>query len=85
MATCHRTATPSIRSNHDLQQLPLFSLISKLCPPRNGHTDPDVFRLVIDSRLPWSSLRVDAERSWLYLPEAVRTRRVAGCVILTAE
>ncbi|MBV8047207.1 MAG: hypothetical protein JO171_08650 [Paludibacterium sp.] len=85
MAVCHRTATRPTASNRDLQQLPLFSLIAELCAPRKDHTDPDVFRLVVDSRLPWSSLRVDAERSWIYLPEGVRTRRVAGCVIITAE
>ncbi|MBV8049162.1 MAG: hypothetical protein JO171_18585 [Paludibacterium sp.] len=85
MAVFHGTATPSPRSNHDLRQLPLFSLISELCAPRAGRTDPNVCRLIVDSRLPWSSLRVDSERSWLYLPEDVRTRRVAGCLILTAE
>ncbi|MBV8047858.1 MAG: hypothetical protein JO171_11925 [Paludibacterium sp.] len=85
MATGHRTATHSIVSNRDLQQLPLFSLISALCAPRAGQADPNVCRLIVDSRLPWSSLRVDSERSWLYFPEAVRTRRVAGCVILTAD
>ena len=85
MATCHGTAVPSPRSNHDLRQLPLFSLISELCAPRAGHADPNVCRLIVDSRLDWSALRVDSERSWLYLPEVVRTRRVAGCMILTAE
>ncbi|MBV8048122.1 MAG: hypothetical protein JO171_13260 [Paludibacterium sp.] len=85
MAVCHRTATPSLRSNRDLQQLPLFALISELCAPRAGQADPNVCRFIVDSRLAWSALRVDSERSWLYLPEAVRTRRVAGCTILTAE
>ncbi|MBV8047076.1 MAG: hypothetical protein JO171_07990 [Paludibacterium sp.] len=85
MATCHRTATPTAVSNRDLLQLPLFSLISELCAPRAGQADPGVCRLIIDSRLPWSSLRVDSEHSWMYLPQPVRTRRVAGCVILTAE
>ncbi|MBV8048896.1 MAG: hypothetical protein JO171_17235 [Paludibacterium sp.] len=85
MAVFHRTATHPAASNRDLQQLPLFSLIAELCAPRKGHADPDVCRLIVDSRLPWSALRVDSERSWLYLPEGIRTRRVAGCVILTAE
>ncbi|MBV8047552.1 MAG: hypothetical protein JO171_10375, partial [Paludibacterium sp.] len=53
--------------------------------PRAGQADPGICRLIVDSRLPWASLRVDSERSWLYFPEVVRTRRVAGCVILTAE
>ncbi|MBV8048677.1 MAG: hypothetical protein JO171_16130 [Paludibacterium sp.] len=85
MATRHRTVTHTAVSNRDLQQLPLFSLISELCAPHAGRADPDVCRLIIDSRLPWSSLRVDSERSWLYFPEVVRTRRVAGCMILTAD
>ncbi|MBV8047143.1 MAG: hypothetical protein JO171_08325 [Paludibacterium sp.] len=85
MAICHRTATPTAVSNRDLRQLPLFALISELCAPRAGQADPGVCRLIVDSRLPWSSLRVDSEQSWMYLPQPVRTRRVAGCVILTAE
>ncbi|MBV8646368.1 hypothetical protein [Paludibacterium sp.] len=85
MAVCHRTAIPSAASNRDLQQLPLFTLISELCAPRKGQADPGVCRLIVDSRLPWASLRVDAERSWMYLPDGVRTRRVAGCLILTAD
>ncbi|MBV8046556.1 MAG: hypothetical protein JO171_05360 [Paludibacterium sp.] len=85
MAISHRTAIPTAASNRDLRQLPLFALISELCAPRAGQADPGICRLIVDSRLPWASLRVDSERSWLYFPEVVRTRRVAGCVILTAE
>ncbi|MBV8046922.1 MAG: hypothetical protein JO171_07205, partial [Paludibacterium sp.] len=59
MAVCHRTAIPSAASNRDLQQLPLFTLISELCAPRKGQADPGVCRLIVDSRLPWASLRVD--------------------------
>jgi len=84
MAVYHRTVNPTTASNRDLQQLPLFALISELCAPRAGKADPDVCRLIVDSRLAWAALRVDSERSWMYLPEGVRTRQVAGCMILTA-
>jgi len=84
MAVYHRTATHATASNRDLRQLPLFSLISELCAPRAGQADPNVCRLIVDSRLPWASLRVDSERSWMFLPESVRTRQVAGCLILSA-
>jgi len=63
----------------------LFSLISVLCAPRQQRADPNLCRLIVDARLAWSRASADGERAWLYLPEAVRARRVAGCLILTAD
>jgi hypothetical protein len=42
-------------------------------------------RLVVDSRLPWAFEPIDGNSSWLYLPEAVRARNVAGVMVLSAE
>jgi hypothetical protein len=39
-----------LATNPHLRQLPFFSLISTLCPPRHRRQDSDLCRLIIDSR-----------------------------------
>ncbi|MBV8648296.1 hypothetical protein [Paludibacterium sp.] len=56
-----------------------------MCEPRQAHPNPDVRRLIFDSRLSWASMPVDAQSSWLYLKNAARLREVAGCLVLTAD
>ena len=72
-------------SNQHQRQLRLISLISELCAPRRGIPEPDMCRLVVDSRLPWAFEPIDGHSSWLYLPEAVRARNMAGVMVLSAD
>ncbi|BEV71357.1 MULTISPECIES: hypothetical protein [unclassified Paludibacterium] len=64
--------------------LPLFELVSELCPPREALAEPGLCRLIVDGRLDWSLARVNGQ-SWLYLPRAVPMRQLAGCTVLLAE
>jgi len=74
----------SSASNQSPRQEQLFLLISQLCAPRSRHPQPDVCRLVVDSRLQWAVAPIDGESSWLYLPEVARARHMAGCLVLSA-
>ena len=75
----------SSASNQSPRQEQLFLLISQLCAPRTRRPEPDVCRLVVDSRLPWAVAPIDGESSWLYLPQAARARQLAGCLVLSAS
>ena len=75
----------SSASNQSPRQEQLFLLISQLCAPRTRRPEPDVCRLVVDSRLPWAVAPIDGESSWLYLPQAARARQLAGCLVLIAS
>ena len=83
MARTESNAIHRISSNQHFQQQQLFSLISMLCAPRRAGRDSDVCRLIVDSRLQWAVEPIDGESSWLYLPEAAYTRKIAGCMVLT--
>ena len=72
-------------SNRPLRQRQLFNLISQLCEARRAHFAPGRCRLIVDSRLAWAVEPIDGERAWLYLPETARVRKVAGCLVLTAD
>ena len=85
MAVCDTTTVELLSSNQPLRQRQLFSLISVLCEPRQRRSKSDLCRLVVDSRLQWAVEPIDGNSSWLYLPEAARTRKVAGCLVITAE
>ena len=75
----------SSASNQSPRQEQLFLLISQLCAPRTRRPEPDVCRLVVDSRLPWAVAPIDGESSWLYLSQAARARQLAGCLVLSAS
>jgi hypothetical protein len=64
--------------------LPLFELVSRLCPERQFIDDPAMCRLIVDGQLDWSLAEIDGQ-SWLYLPRAVPMRQLAGCTVLLAE
>ena len=85
MAIHDVNALPTTPTNRRLRQQQLLTLISVLCEPRQTHPNPDVRRLIFDSRLSWASMPVDAQSSWLYLKNAARLREVAGCLVLTAD
>jgi hypothetical protein len=85
MANVNGNSVYSSFSNQHQRQLRLISLISELCAPRRGIPEPDMCRLVVDSRLPWAFEPIDGNSSWLYLPKAVRARNVAGVMVLSAE
>jgi len=85
MAVVNTKAVASFPSNQHFRQEQLLSLISVLCPPRELRRNPDVCRLIVDSRLAWRAEPIDAHTSWLYLPVAARAREVAGCLVLTAD
>ena len=74
----------SSASNQSPRQEQLFLLISQLCAPRTRRPEPDVCRLVVDSRLPWAVAPIDGESSWLYLPQVAQARQLAGCLVLSA-
>ncbi|TDR82720.1 hypothetical protein [Paludibacterium purpuratum] len=78
-------AVPISSSNQDFRQQRLLSLISVLCLPRQSHPNSDEYRLVVDSRLFWAFEPLDSHMSWMVLPKAVQARRLAGCLILTAD
>ena len=84
MATQDGNALSLFSSNQDSRQQQLFSLISVLCAPRQSDPNSDACHLIVDSRLPWAFEPLDANTSWLYLPQAAQARQVAGCLILTA-
>ncbi|MBV8046402.1 MAG: hypothetical protein JO171_04590 [Paludibacterium sp.] len=85
MAVVNTNAVPVSPSNRHFRQEQLLSLISVLCAPRQIHPNPDICRLIVDSRLAWRAEPIDANTSWLYLPVAARAREVAGCLVLTAD
>ncbi|WP_293238927.1 hypothetical protein [Paludibacterium sp.] len=85
MAVVHGNAVSAPYSNQRLRQQQLLSLIAVLCEPRPNRSSTDMRRLIVDSRLNWSVAPVDATTSWLYLPQAVRAREIAGCLVLTAD
>ena len=85
MANIHGNSVYSFSTNQHQRQLRLISLISELCAPRRGIPEPDMCRLVVDSRLPWAFEPIDGHSSWLYLPEAVRARNMAGVIVLSAD
>ncbi|BEV73557.1 hypothetical protein THUN1379_30390 [Paludibacterium sp. THUN1379] len=72
------------RRSHPSSFMPLFELVSELCPPREALAEPGMCRLIVDGRLDWSLARVNGH-SWLYLPRAVPMRQLAGCTVLLAE
>ncbi|MBV8649025.1 MAG: hypothetical protein JOZ06_16710, partial [Paludibacterium sp.] len=51
MAIYDVNALPSTPTNRRLRQQQLLTLISVLCEPRQTHPNPDVRRLIFDSRL----------------------------------
>ncbi|MBV8046106.1 MAG: hypothetical protein JO171_03065, partial [Paludibacterium sp.] len=59
MAIYDVNALPSTPTNRRLRQQQLLTLISVLCEPRQTHPNPDVRRLIFDSRLSWASMPVD--------------------------
>ncbi|MBV8049463.1 MAG: hypothetical protein JO171_20130 [Paludibacterium sp.] len=85
MATQDGKAVHVVSPTQRFRQEQLLSLISVLCNPREQRRNPDVCRLVVDSRLAWRAAPIDANTSWLYLPVAARAREVAGCLVLTAD
>jgi hypothetical protein len=85
MAKVNGNSFYSSFSNQHQRQLRLISLISELCAPRQGMPESDLCRLVVDSRLPWAVEPIDGNSSWLYLPQAVRARKVAGVMVLSAD
>jgi len=74
-----------VSSNQQQRQQQLFCLVSQLCAPRHGRPQSDVVRLIVDSRLAWQVAPIDGQSSWLYLPQAVSGRSVAGCLVLSAD
>ena len=72
-------------SNQLFRQQQLFCLISKLCAPRQDRQKSDEIRLIVDSRIEWAFEQIDGSSSWLYVPQAARTRQLAGCTILTVD
>ena len=72
-------------SNQSPRNEQLFYLVSRLCAPRSRRPQPDVCRLIVDSRLPWAFEPIDGESSWLYLPRAAQSRQLAGCLVLSAD
>ncbi|TDR81524.1 hypothetical protein [Paludibacterium purpuratum] len=85
MATRNGNAVPISSSNPDSRQQQLLSLISMLCLPRGSRPNSDECRLIVDSRLPWAFEPIDGGTSWLYLPQAAQARKLAGCLVLTAD
>ena len=85
MAKRDSSSIQCLSSNQQLRQLQLFSLVSMLCVPRRSAPEPDVCRLIVDSRLEWAVNPIDGESSWLYLPHAARARHLAGCTVLTVD
>jgi len=75
----------SSASNQSPRNEQLFYLVSQLCAPRSRRPQPDVCRLIVDSRLPWAVAPIDGESSWLYLPEVARAQQLAGCLVLSAS
>jgi hypothetical protein len=85
MANAHPNVIHRISTNQSFRQLQLFSLISRLCAPREDIPKSDVVRLIVDSRIPWAVEPVDGNSSWLYVPQAAHARQLAGCIVLTAD
>ncbi|TDR80196.1 hypothetical protein [Paludibacterium purpuratum] len=85
MAICDSNAPLVFFPNQDSRQQRLFSLIAQQCVPRGSRPNSDECRLIVDSRLSWAFEPIDADTSWLYLPEAAQARHIAGCLVLTAH
>jgi hypothetical protein len=85
MADCDFKPNPDCSLEQDLRHLQLYSLIAKLCPPRDSPPEPEVCRLIVDSRLPWSFERIDGHTSWQYLLKPARARLEVGCLVLTLD
>jgi hypothetical protein len=85
MAEVEFNSVHDLSSNQYLRQLSLFSLISQLCPPRQSRPDAGLCRLILDSRLHWAIEPIDGNTSWLYLPQAAHVKKLAGCLVLTAD
>ncbi|TDR76629.1 hypothetical protein [Paludibacterium purpuratum] len=85
MAAVDSKTVPVFSQNPDSRQQQLLSLISVLCLPRHSRPNSDECRLIVDSRLPWAFEPIDANTSWLYLPQAAHVRTLAGCWVLTAD
>jgi len=75
----------SSASNQSPRNEQLFYLISQLCAPRSRRPQPDVCRLIVDSRLQWAFTPIDGESSWLYLPQVAQARQLAGCLVVSAS
>ena len=75
----------SSASNQSPRNEQLFYLVSQLCAPRSRRPQPDVFRLIVDSRLQWAFTPIDGESSWLYLPQVAQARQLAGCLVVSAS
>ncbi|TDR82862.1 hypothetical protein [Paludibacterium purpuratum] len=85
MVVIDSKTVPVFSQNPDSRQQQLFSLISMLCTPRRSRPNSDECRLIVDSRLPWAFEPIDGNTSWLYLPQAAQARKLAGCLVLTAD
>jgi len=75
----------SSASNQSPRNEQLFYLVSQLCAPRSRRPQPDVCRLIVDSRLQWAFTPIDGESSWLYLPQVAQARQLAGCLVVSAS
>jgi hypothetical protein len=85
MATVDFKPNPDCSLEQDLRHLQLYSLMARLCPPRDSPPDPEVCRLIVDSRLPWWFEMIDGRTSWMYLPTPARTRLEMGCQVVTLD
>jgi hypothetical protein len=85
VAKIHPNVIHRLSTNQLFRQQQLFSLISRLCAPRQDSSKSDVIRLIVDSRIAWASEPIDGNRSWLYVPEATHAKQLAGCTILTVD
>jgi hypothetical protein len=85
MANVECNSVHSFSSNKHLRQQHLFSLISMLCAPRQSIPASDMCRLIVDSRLSWAVEPIDGRSSWLYLSGAAQARKIADCLVLSAD
>jgi hypothetical protein len=85
MATVDFKPNPDCSLEQDLRHLQLYSLIARLCPPRDSPPEPEVCRLIVDSRLPWWFEMIDGRTSWMYLPTPARARLEMGCLVVTLD
>ncbi|TDR80229.1 hypothetical protein [Paludibacterium purpuratum] len=85
MATRNVNPVPVFSQNQDSHPQQLFSLFSMLSLPRRSRPNSDKCRLIVDNRLFWAFEPIDANMSWMFLPEGAHVRRLANCLILTAD
>jgi hypothetical protein len=85
MATVDFKPNPDCSLEQDLRHLQLYSLLARLCPPHDSPPEPEVCRLIVDSRLPWWFEMIDGRTSWMYLPKPARARLEVGCLVVTLD